>query len=139
MPVPTYTSDYAEDGTVHNVIEDHDAQSDVIPGKLIMTGEVNLQPEQVVVFYDGEIGRNEAPIDAWEGGDLAGYVLFAQIQAVKTLADGTSEVPNDVMFEAIRSAHEENQKQIALINQMVAEIGKPKFDYPHADFIFNPL
>ena len=47
---------------------------------------------------------------------------------------GANEVPNDMMFEAIRSAHEENQKQIALINQMVAEIGKPKFDYPHADF-----
>ena len=47
---------------------------------------------------------------------------------------GANEVPNDVMFEAIRSAHEENQKQIALINQMVAEVGKPKFDYPHADF-----
>ena len=47
---------------------------------------------------------------------------------------GANEVPNDVMFEAIRSAHEENQKQIALINQMVAEIGKPKFDYPHASF-----
>ena len=28
-----------------------------------------------------------------------------------------------------RSAHEENQKIIALIDQMVAEIGKPKFDY----------
>ncbi len=47
---------------------------------------------------------------------------------------GANEVPNDVMFEAICSAHEENQKQIALINQMVSEIGKPKFDYPHADF-----
>ena len=47
---------------------------------------------------------------------------------------GANEVPNDVMFEAIRMAHEENQKQITLINQMVAEIGKPKFDYPHADF-----
>ena len=47
---------------------------------------------------------------------------------------GANEVPNDVMFEAIRQAHEENQKQIALINQMVAEIGKPKFDYPHAAF-----
>ena len=47
---------------------------------------------------------------------------------------GANEVPNDVMFEAIRSAHEENQKQIALINQMVYEIGKPKFEYPHADF-----
>ena len=55
---------------------------------------------------------------------------------------GANEVPNDVMFEAIRSAHEENQKQIALINQMVAEIGKPKFDYPHADFnyeLFNKI
>ena len=47
---------------------------------------------------------------------------------------GANEVPNDVMFEAIKTAHEENQKQIALINQMVAEIGKPKFDYPHASF-----
>ena len=55
---------------------------------------------------------------------------------------GANEVPNDVMFEAIRMAHEENQKQIALINQMVAEIGKPKFDYPHADFnyeLFNKI
>ena len=47
---------------------------------------------------------------------------------------GANEVPNDVMFEAIKLAHEENQKQIALINQMVAEIGKAKFEYPHADF-----
>ena len=55
---------------------------------------------------------------------------------------GANEVPNDVMFEAIKQAHEENQKQIALINQMVAEIGKPKFDYPHADFnyeLFNKI
>ena len=55
---------------------------------------------------------------------------------------GANEVPNDVMFEAIKQAHEENQKQIALINQMVQEIGKPKFEYPHADFnyeLFNRI
>ena len=55
---------------------------------------------------------------------------------------GANEVPNDVMFEAIKQAHEENQKQIALIDQMVQEIGKPKFDYPHADFnyeLFNKI
>ena len=55
---------------------------------------------------------------------------------------GANEVPNDVMFEAIKQAHEENQKQIALIDQMVAEIGKPKFEYPHADFnyeLFNKI
>ncbi len=47
---------------------------------------------------------------------------------------GANEVPNDKMFEAIKMAHEENQKIIALIDQMVAEVGKPKFEYPHADF-----
>ena len=47
---------------------------------------------------------------------------------------GANEVPNDVMFSAIKTAHEENQKIIALINQMVSEIGKPKFEYPHAAF-----
>ena len=47
---------------------------------------------------------------------------------------GANEVPNDKMFEAIKSAHEENQKVLALIDRMVAEIGKPKFDYPHAAF-----
>ena len=47
---------------------------------------------------------------------------------------GANEVPNDKMFEAIQKAHEENQKQIELINKMVAELGKPKFDYPHASF-----
>ncbi len=55
---------------------------------------------------------------------------------------GANEVPNDVMFEAIKAAHEENQKQIALIHQMVSEIGKPKFEYPHADFneeLFNKI
>ena len=47
---------------------------------------------------------------------------------------GANQVTNDTMFEAIKMAHQENQKQIALINQMVSEIGKPKLDYPHADF-----
>ena len=47
---------------------------------------------------------------------------------------GANQVDNDTMFKAIQTAHEENQRQIALINQMVAELGKPKFDYPHADF-----
>ena len=60
--------------------------------------------------------------------------VVSTAKKVVMIEAGANEVPNDVMFEAIRSAHEENQKQIALINQMVAEIGKPKFDYPHADF-----
>ena len=47
---------------------------------------------------------------------------------------GANEVDNDTMFRAIELAHNENQKQVELINRMVAEIGKPKFEYPHANF-----
>lgn len=47
---------------------------------------------------------------------------------------GANEVSNETMYNAIQAAHEENQKEISLINRMVSEIGKSKFDYPHADF-----
>ena len=47
---------------------------------------------------------------------------------------GANQVDNDTMFRAIELAHNENQKQVALINRMVEEVGKPKFDYPHAAF-----
>ena len=47
---------------------------------------------------------------------------------------GANQVDNDTMFRAIELAHTENQKQVELINRMVAEVGKPKFDYPHAAF-----
>ena len=60
--------------------------------------------------------------------------VVSTAKKVVMIEAGANEVPNDVMFEAIKSAHEENQKVITLINQMVAEVGKPKFDYPHADF-----
>ena len=91
------------------------------------------------------------PVAALKVGLVDGKLLFNPTSEQRKVSDldvtvvstgkkvvmieaGANEVPNDVMFEAIRIAHEENQKQIALINQMVAEIGKPKFDYPHADF-----
>ena len=47
---------------------------------------------------------------------------------------GANQVDNDTMYRAIELAHNENQKQVALINRMVEEVGKPKFDYPHAAF-----
>ena len=38
------------------------------------------------------------------------------------------------MYEGIVQAHEEIRKQVAFINSIVSEIGKPKFEYEHADF-----
>ncbi len=60
--------------------------------------------------------------------------VVSTAKKVVMIEAGANEVSNDVMMEAIELAHAENQKQIALIGQMVEELGKPKFDYPHADF-----
>ena len=42
---------------------------------------------------------------------------------------GAKEVSDEVMFEAIMQAHEECRGVVKFINDIVAEIGKPKFSY----------
>ncbi len=46
---------------------------------------------------------------------------------------GAKEVDDDTMFEAIMQAHEEIKKLCEFINGIVAEIGKPKFEYPSCE------
>ena len=46
---------------------------------------------------------------------------------------GANELPDDDMYDAIMLAHEEIKKLVAFINSIVAEIGKPKFDYPSCE------
>ena len=85
-----------------------------------------------VGLVDGKLVFNPTA-EQRKASDLDVTVVSTDKKVVMIEA-GANEVSNDVMFEAIRSAHEENQKQIALIGQMVKEIGKAKFEYPHADF-----
>ena len=42
---------------------------------------------------------------------------------------GANEVPNDVMLEAIKTAHVEIKKLCEFIDNIQKEIGKPKFEY----------
>ena len=44
------------------------------------------------------------------------------------------QIPDDVMYEGIVQAHEHLQPVLDLIDKMVEEIGKPKFEYDHAAF-----
>ncbi len=85
-----------------------------------------------VGLVDGKLVFNPTS-EQRQASDLDVTVVSTHKKVVMIEA-GANEVPNDVMFEAIKSAHEENQKILALIDQMVSEVGKPKFDYPHADF-----
>ena len=85
-----------------------------------------------VGLVDGELVLNPTS-EQRKVSDLDVTVVSTGKKVVMIEA-GANEVPNDQMLAAIKLAHEENQKQVDLINRMVAEIGKPKFDYPHADF-----
>ena len=85
-----------------------------------------------VGLVDGKLVFNPAS-EQRKVSDLDVTVVSTRKKVVMIEA-GANEVPNDKMFEAIKMAHEENQKIIALIDQMVSEVGKPKFEYPHADF-----
>ena len=134
----------------------HDFRNDVSVMCTVMSVDHDCSPE-----ICGLIGISAAlaisdipwngPVGALKVGLVDGKLVFNPTSEQRKVSDldvtvvstgkkvvmieaGANQVPNDVMFEAIRMAHEENQKQIALIGQMVAEIGKPKFDYPHADF-----
>ena len=46
---------------------------------------------------------------------------------------GAAEVSDDKMFEAIMMAHEEIKKLCAFIDTIVADCGKPKFEYPSCE------
>ena len=48
---------------------------------------------------------------------------------VMMLEAGAEEVAEDIMFDAIALAHEENKKIIAWIDSIVAEVSKPKREY----------
>ena len=49
-------------------------------------------------------------------------------EAIMMVEAGANEVPEDIMLDAIMFAHEEIKKIVEFIDQIVAEIGKPKMD-----------
>ena len=55
--------------------------------------------------------------------------VAASMEKVVMIEAGANEVADDVMYDAIMIAHEEIKKLVAFINQIVSEIGKPKFAY----------
>ena len=64
--------------------------------------------------------------------DLQLTVAASEAKVVMIEA-GANEVSDEAMFEAIMIAHAEIKGLIKFINEIVAEIGKPKFDYPSCE------
>ncbi|MDR2356715.1 MAG: polyribonucleotide nucleotidyltransferase [Oscillospiraceae bacterium] len=60
--------------------------------------------------------------------------IAATASKIVMIEAAAKEIPEDVMFDGIMRAHEEIKLVVALIERMVSEIGKPKFDYAKASF-----
>ena len=134
----------------------YDFRNDVSVNATVMSVDHDCSPEIAAL-----IGTSAAlaisdipwagPVGALKVGLVDGEIIFNPDSEQRKVSDmdltvvstakkvvmieaGANEIDNDLMFKAIQMAYQENQKQIDLINQMVAEIGKAKFDYPHAAF-----
>ena len=55
--------------------------------------------------------------------------VAATKEKITMIEAGANEVPNDVMLDAIKKAHEEIKKLCDFISDIQKEIGKPKFEY----------
>ena len=83
-------------------------------------------------YVDGQIVYN--PNQEQKHNSMLDLTVAATAQKVIMIEAGAKELPDDIMYDAIVKAHEEIQKQVNLINTMVAEIGREKMTYDHAAF-----
>ena len=80
-----------------------------------------------VGLIDGEFIINPTQ-KQWDEGDLK-LTVASTSQKVIMIEAGANIVPEAKMIEAIYMAHDINQDIIAFINEIVAEVGKPKHSY----------
>ena len=80
-----------------------------------------------VGLVDGKIIINPTVAER-EKSDLT-LTVAGTIDKIAMIEAGANEVPDDVMLEAIKTAHVEIKKICAFIQKMKDEIGKPKFEY----------
>ena len=87
----------------------------------------------IVLGWDGEKYLFN-PTKAERETNRMTTTIAATHKKIVMIESEAKEVPDDVMYEGIVQAHEKLQPVLDLIDRMVAEIGKPKFEYEHAAF-----
>ncbi|MGN1160388.1 MAG: polyribonucleotide nucleotidyltransferase [Lachnospiraceae bacterium] len=80
-----------------------------------------------VGMVDGEFIINPSQ-EVWKNGDLR-LTVASTAEKVIMIEAGANEIPEAKMIEAIYTADAVNKKIIEFINQIVAEVGKPKHEY----------
>jgi len=134
----------------------NDLRNDVALACTILSVEHDCSPEiAAMIGASAAVSISDIPFDGPIGGVALGYsdgeylinpttaqreksLMYCTIAStskkVVMIEAAADEIPDDVMLEGIRQAHEAIQPVIELINRMVSEIGKPKFEYAKASF-----
>ncbi len=84
-----------------------------------------------VGLVDGEIVLNPT-LEQRAKTDLT-LTVASTADLVAMIEAGGNEIPDDLMFDCIMAGHEENKKMVKFIQEIVDEIGKPKFAYESSD------
>lgn len=133
---PLFPKDYRNDVTLNNMVMSVDPACR--PELVAMLGAAIATSISDIPFdgpcamtqmgmIDGELIVNPSQ-EQWKNGDL-NLTVASTAQKVIMIEAGANEIPEAVMIDAIYKAHEINQNIIAFINQIVAEVGKPKHEY----------
>ncbi len=133
---PLFPKDYRNDVTLNNMVMSVDPECR--PELVAMLGSAIATSISDIPFdgpcattqigmIDGEFIVNPSQ-EQWKNGDL-NLTVASTSEKVIMIEAGANEIPEAKMIEAIYKAHEINQTIIAFINQIVAEVGKPKHEY----------
>ena len=80
-----------------------------------------------VGYVDGQIIINPT-LEQREKTDLT-LTVAGTVDKIAMIEAGANEIPDDIMLEAIKIAHNEIKKLCEFISKIKAEIGKTKFEY----------
>ncbi len=133
---PLFPKDYRNDVTLNNLVMSVDPECR--PELVAMLGSAIATSISDIPFcgpcattqiglVDGAFIVNPNQ-EQWKNGDLQ-LTVASTSEKVIMIEAGANEVPEAKMIEAIYMAHEVNQKIIAWINEIVAEVGKAKHEY----------
>ena len=133
---PLFPKDYRNDVTLNNMVMSVDPQAR--PELVAMLG-ASISTCISDIPFDGPCAMTQVGMidggfiinpsqEQWDKGDLK-LTVASTAQKVIMIEAGANEIPEDKMIEAIYMAHDINQTIIAFINEMVAEVGKPKHTY----------
>ena len=133
---PLFPKDYRNDVTLNNLVMSVDPECR--PEIVAMIGTALAVHISDIPFdgpcamtqmglVDGEFIVNPSQ-KQWDEGDLQLTVASTKEKVIMIEA-GANEIPEDQMIEAIYKCHDINQTVIAFMDQIRAEIGKPKHEY----------